>query len=203
MNATMNRIALIAISLLLMIVAGSCNDINKQESPVSLIVSNSQVLTRIDLAGDPAGSTECQKNVSEIHLTSVVVGGNFPPVTNTAVTIADLNQIKVDRYQVSYVRVDGGHLVPAPFVRSTSVVLAAGASGTPSTFVVFDPNALNQAPFAALLPQNGGVDPETGKPIITMDVILTFFGQTLAGERVSGNTRMTIDFCFSCGGCAP
>ena len=200
MNAVMNRIALIAISLLLMIVAGSCNDINKQESPVSLIVSNSQILTRIDLAGDPAGSTECQKNVSEIHLTSVVVQ---PPTTNTVVSGADLNQIKVDRYQVSYVRVDGGHLVPAPFVRSTSVVLAAGASGTPSTFVVFDPNALNQAPFAALLPQNGGVDPETGKPIITMDVILTFFGQTLAGERVSGNTRMTIDFCFSCGGCAP
>ena len=62
--------------------------------------------------------------------------------------------------------------------------------------------ALNQAPFAALLPQNGGIDPETGKPIITMDVILTFFGQTLAGERVSGNTRLTLDFCFSCGGCS-
>jgi hypothetical protein len=99
------------------------------------------------------------------------------------------------------VRVDGGHLVPAPFVRSTSLVIAAGGSAEGTTFLVFDPNALNQAPFAALLPQNGGVDPETGRPIITMDVITTFFGQTLAGERVSGNTRETLDFCFSCGGC--
>jgi len=109
--------------------------------------------------------------------------------------------VKIDRYQVSYVRVDGGHLVPAPFVRSTSLVIAPGGTAEGTTFIVFDPNALNQAPFAALLPQNGGVDPETGRPIITMDVITTFFGQTLAGERVSGNTRMTLDFCFSCGGC--
>lgn len=198
MNATMNKIALITISVLLLIVAGSCNDINKQEAPVSLVVSNTQNLSRIDLAGDPAGSTKCQQNVSDVHLTSVVLQ---PPTTNTNVSSADLNQIKVDRYQVSYVRVDGGHLVPAPFVRSTSLVIAAGGSAAPTTFQIVDPNALNQAPFAALLPQNGGVDPETGRPIITMDVVMTFFGQTLAGERVSGNTRMTLDFCFSCGGC--
>ena len=201
MKLTMNKIALAALSMLLMIVAGSCNDINKQESPVSLVVSNTQNLHRLDLAGDPAGSTNCQQSIGTVHLTSVVV--QAPLATpNPNVSGADLNQIKIDRYQVSYVRVDGGHLVPAPFVRSTSTVIAANGSSEGTTFVVFDPNALNQAPFAALLPQNGGVDPETGKPIITMDVILTFFGQTLAGERVSGNTRMTLDFCFSCGGCA-
>jgi hypothetical protein len=201
MKLTMNRIALLAISVLLMVVAGSCNDVNKQESPVSLIVSNTQNLHHIDLAGDPAGSTNCQQSIGTVHLTSVVVQ---PPLANPNPNVsgADLNQIKIDRYQVSYVRVDGGHLVPAPFVRSTSTVLAANGTADGTTFVVFDPNALNQAPFAALLPQNGGVDPETGKPIITMDVILTFFGQTLAGERVSGNTRLTLDFCFSCGGCS-
>jgi hypothetical protein len=200
MNLTMNnKVALAAASVVLMLVAGSCNDINKQESPVSLVVSNTQLLHRIDLAGDPAGSTKCQGSIGTVHLASVVVE---PPVTNTNVSGADLNQIKVDRYQVSYVRTDGGKLVPAPFVRSTSLVLAANGSAEGTTFVVFDPNALNQAPFAALEPQNGGVDPETGKPIITMDVIMTFFGQTLAGERVSGNTRMTMDFCFQCGGCS-
>lgn len=201
MKLTMNKIALAALSMLLMIVAGSCNDINKQESPVSLVVSNTQNLHRLDLAGDPAGSTNCQQSIGTVHLASVVVQAPLA-APNPNVSGADLNQIKIDRYQVSYVRVDGGHLVPAPFVRSTSTVIAANGSSEGTTFVVFDPNALNQAPFAALLPQNGGVDPETGKPIITMDVILTFFGQTLAGERVSGNTRMTLDFCFSCGGCA-
>src|SRR6266550_1202256 len=201
MKRTMNRIALVALSMLLMIVAGSCNDINKQESPVSLVVTNTQHLHRLDLAGDPTGSTACQGNIAEIHLNSVVVQPSLAN-PNPNISGADLNQVKIDRYQVSYTRVDGGHLVPAPFVRSTSITIEAGGASDGTTFVIFDPNALNQAPFAALLPQNGGVDPETGKPIITMDVITTFFGQTLAGERVSGNTRMTLDFCFSCGGCA-
>jgi hypothetical protein len=201
MKVNMKRIALIAASVVLMLVAGSCNDINKQEAPVSLVVSNTQDLHKIDLAGDPTGSTNCQKGIGTVHLANVTIQ---PPLANPNpnVSQAELNQVKVDRYQVSYFRADGGHLVPAPFVRSTSIVLAENGSAEGTTFVVFDPNALNQAPFAALLPQNGGVDPETGKPIITMDVIMTFFGETLAGSRVSGNTRFTLDFCYSCGGCS-
>lgn len=201
MNLNMKKIALVASSALLMVVAGSCNDINKQSSPVSLVASNTQDLHQIDLAGDPTGSTKCQGDIAKVHLASVVI----QPVStnpNPNVSGADLNQIKVDRYQVSYQRIDGGHLVPAPFVRSTSLILASNGSSDATSFIAFDPNALNQAPFAALLPQNGGVDPETGKPIITMDVALTFFGTTLAGEHVTGNTHMTLDFCFSCGGCS-
>lgn len=199
MNLNVKRIALTAASILLMLATGSCNDINKQEAPVSLVVSNTQLLHQLDLAGDPAGSTKCQGNVATVLMQSVVL--QTKP-TGTGLTGADLNQIKIDRYQVSYVRADGGHLVPAPFVRSTSTFIQSGGQAQGTNFVIFDPNAINQAPFAALLPQNGGRDPETGRPIITMDVILTLFGQTLAGERVSGNTRMTLDFCFSCGGCA-
>jgi hypothetical protein len=200
MNLNMKKVALVATSALLMLVAGSCNDINKQEAPVSLVVSSDQKLHLIDLAGDPPGSTKCQGDLALIHLANVTVqpGLSNP---NPNVSGADLNQIKVDRYEVSYTRTDGGHLVPAPFVRSTSVVIGANSSSDGSSFLAFDPNAINQAPFAALLPQNGGVDPETGKPIIGLDVTTTFFGQTLAGSRVSGNTHMTLNFCFACGGC--
>ena len=198
MNRNRKRVAIAAAAVILLLAAGSCNDINRQESPVSLVVSDTQILHLIDLAGDPPGSVKCQQNVDTVHLTTVIVQ---PPITNTNVTSADLNQVNIDRYQVSYVRIDGGHLVPAAFVRSTSIIIAAGGTGAPGTLQLVDPNALNQAPFAALLPQNGGVDPETGKRIISMDVITTFFGQTLAGERVSGSTRISLDFCFACGGC--
>jgi len=199
MNLNVNKIGLAAVSGVLMLVAGSCNDINRQEAPVLLVVSNTQELHRLDLAGDAPGSTKCQGNIATVHMQSVVLQ---PPTTNPNVTAADLNQIRIDRYQVSYVRTDGGHLVPAPFVRSISTVIAAGAAAEGTNFQAFDPGAVNQAPFAALLPQNGGRDPETGKPFVVMDVILTVFGQTLAGERVSGNTRLSLEFCFSCGGCA-
>ena|SRR5712691_8721755 len=199
MTRNMNRIALTAAAMLLVLAAGACNDINRQEAPVALVVTNTQNLHQLDLAGDVTGSTKCQQTIATIHMRSVLLER---PSTNPNLSTADLNTIKVDRYRVSYVRVDGGHLVPAPFVRSISTTVGVGATAEGTNFVAFDPNAIFQAPFAALQTQNGGRDPETGRTIITMDVILEVFGTTLAGERVTGNTRMTLDFCFSCGGCA-
>jgi len=81
-------------------------------------------------------------------------------------------------------------------------LLAGGSGQSLNNFLGFEVGALSQAPFAALTPSGGGRDPETGKTVVTMDVILTIFGDTLAGERVSGSTRLTLDFCYSCGGCA-
>jgi hypothetical protein len=114
----------------------------------------------------------------------------------------DFNDVKLDRYQVTYQRTDGGKLTPPSFVRSTAQVLTAGgAPESLSDFIVFETNAFNLAPFAALLPQNGGRDPETGLGFVKMDIILTVFGETLAGERVQGSARFPVNFCFNCGGC--
>ena len=200
MNRNRKRVVIAAAAAILLLAAGSCNDINRQSSPIDLVVSNTQNLTRLDLAGDATGSTKCREDIAKIHILPLNIQGPST-LPNPNLTPADLNQVKIDRYRISYVRADGGHLVPAPFVRSISTLVTVGSTSDATTFQVFDPNALNQAPFAALLPQNGGHDPETGKSIITMDVILEVFGQTLAGERVAGSTRMTLDFCFSCGGC--
>jgi hypothetical protein len=200
MNRNRKRVVIAAAAVVMLLAAGSCNDINKQSAPVSLVVTNTQNLHLLDLAGDPTGSTKCQQTIAVVHLQAIQL--QSPSTTNPNITPANLDQVKIDRYRVSYVRVDGGHLVPAPFVRSTSSLIGINGTADASNFQAFDPNALNQAPFAALLPQNGGVDPETHKPIITMDVILEVFGQTLAGEPVSGSTRLTLDFCFSCGGCS-
>ena len=202
MDLTMKKIVITAGSMLLLLVAAGCKDSNKQEAPVRLLVGNTQVLHTLDLAGDPAGSNKCQQSIGSIVLTSQVLE---PGTTNGNITPVEegfLNTINVDRYVVSYQRVDGGKLVPPPIVRSTGVILAPNGSSTPTSFDVFDPNIFAQAPFASLLPQNGGVDPETGRPAITLDVIMTFFGTTVAGERVSGTTRFSLSFCVQCGGCS-
>ncbi len=200
MNRNRKRVAIVAAAVILLLAAGSCNDINRQSSPIDLIVTNTQILHRLDLAGDPVGSMACQQNIATVQILALQIEPPFAS-PNPNLTRADLNQVKIDRYRISYVRADGGHLVPAPFVRSISSLVTVGSSSSATGFQAFDPNALNQAPFAALLPQNGGRDPETGRATVTMDVILEVFGQTLAGERVAGSTRMTLDFCFSCGGC--
>lgn len=181
----------------LALIAGCSGDLSKSSSPVSLVVTNTQTLQRIDIA--PAAAN-CDQDIATVNMHAILLTNPSNP--NLPVD-GRFNTVQLTGYRVSYVRRDGGTLVPAPFTRAISGTLDVnGADVGLNSFLGFEPGALNQAPFAALLPSGGGKDPETGKKTVTMDLILEVFGQTLAGERVSGSTRLTLDFCYSCNGCA-
>lgn len=190
------RIALIAATALLSVAILSCNSVARESGPVLLVVSGTQNLNQIDLQ---AGATGCTKSLGTVLISVHLLQNQADP---TRPVSNGLNDVKLDRYEVTYLRTDGGKLLPPSFVRSTSQLLTAGgAASSLSDFIAFETNAFNQAPFAALLPQNGGKDPDTGLRFVKMDIILTVFGQTLAGERVSGSARFPVNFCFNCGGC--
>jgi hypothetical protein len=91
--------------------------------------------------------------------------------------------------------------VPAPFVRSIDTLVQSGAP-IGSKFTVVEADAVTQSPFAALLPQNGGRDAETGRPVVKLEVILEVFGETLAGDNVYDSTAFPLEFCYACGGCS-
>ena len=171
----------------------SSNEITQSASPVELVVSNSQILNIIDLAGDPPGDEEedCKSDVADIEL-SVRVKNPLDGQNQT------FNDVKVTRYRVSYVRTDGGTLVPPPFVKAIDMLLS-GNESSGGVFQLFQTDVFTQAPFAGFL--LNGRDLETNRPFIRMDVIMDFFGETLAGANVSGRTRMTLEFCANCGGC--
>ena len=168
---------------------GCSGELTDSGAPVELVVTNSQNVSQIDLAG----GTNCSSTIGTINLQvlpkSGAAAGNFV-------------QVRVTRYRVSYQRTDGGRTVPQTFVRSTDQLLAVGGSASLSGFVVLEGDATIQAPFAALLPQNGGRDPDTQRPVVKMDVIVEIFGETLSGDRVYDATRFPLDFCYSCGGCS-
>jgi hypothetical protein len=167
-------------------------DLNRASSPVDLVVTNTQNISQIDLL---PGAANCGQTIGTINIQAIVKNQNT--------TDNRFNDVRITRYRVSYVRTDGGKTVPAPFVRSTDqLVTANGGATSLGSFLVVDADALTQAPFAALIPTNGGRDPETNRPVVRMDVIVELFGQTLAGENVSGSTRFPLDFCYDCGGCA-
>jgi hypothetical protein len=189
--AKMKSRMLTAVVMAATLIPGCTNDLTRNESPVELIVTNTQNLFVIDTSG----GTGCDELIGTIEMKSVLKGTQGP--------IGDqrFNDVRVFRYQVSYVRTDGGRTVPAPFVQSIDTLLTTGGSPQGSNFLVFREEALSQAPFAALQPQNGGRDPDTGSRFVRMDVVLTVFGRTLAGEDVSGTTRIPLEFCFDCGGC--
>lgn len=176
--------------------AGCSGDLSRSSAPVNLVVTTNQTIHRIDVSPVATG---CDVQLGTITVQSLLVTNpNNPNLPNDN----RFNDVQLTGYRVSYVRRDGGTLVPAPFTRSASGTVTLGGSANLGSFVVFEPSALTQAPFAALTTSGGGRDPETGRTTVTMDVIVEVFGQTLAGERVSGTTRFTVDFCFACNGCA-
>ncbi|HSP34187.1 MAG TPA: hypothetical protein VLU46_07730, partial [Thermoanaerobaculia bacterium] len=174
----------------------SCSsDISRNSSPVNLVVTNVPNIFRIDLAGNTAGSTACGQDLGAINIEA-----RLKHPSNTS---QQFNDVRITRYRVSYQRTDGGTAVPAPFVISMDQLVTANGGVTAlSKFVVLRSEAMVQAPFASLIPGNGGRDPETGRSRVDMDVIVEVFGQTLAGTSVSGATRFPLEFCYNCGGCA-
>ncbi|HJQ36850.1 MAG TPA: hypothetical protein VKB93_06910 [Thermoanaerobaculia bacterium] len=183
------RNSLIVAAALAAALSGCSGELANNSSPVELVVTNTQTISRIDLAGG-AG---CTGTVGAINMTVIPKNGS---------AIGDFLQVRVTRYRVSYQRTDGGSQVPQSFVRATDQLLSVGSSASPlSNLVVLETDAINQSPFAALLPQNGGRDPVTGRPVVQMDVIVEIFGETLSGDRVYDATRFPLDFCYQCNGC--
>jgi len=192
MRTTMNKkIAWAALAMAAAVFAGCSSELTDNSAPVELVVTNTQTLTQLDIA--PNDDPECDASVGTINLQVIP--------KNASVT-SDFTQVRVTRYRVSYQRTDGGRQVPAPFVRSIDTLVGVGAIGALTNFVILEGSAVNQAPFAALLPQNGGRDPDTGQRTVKMDVIVEIFGETLGGENVYDATRFPLDFCYDCGGCA-
>lgn len=177
----------------LVLVTGCSNEIGRTSSPVTLVVTNTQAIQRVDTA---PGAANCNRDIGTISVQALIKN-------QTVISDQRFNDVRITSYTVNYVRTDGGKLVPASFTRSKDALITLGSSATPlSSFLILEPDALTQAPFAALQPNNGGRDPETGRTTVQMDVIVTVFGETLAGEKVSGTTRFPLDFCYQCNGCA-
>jgi outer membrane murein-binding lipoprotein Lpp len=186
-------IRIAAFSAAALSLAGCSSEITKSSSPVELIATNTQTLNRIDVL---ANAQNCNQPVGTIQVQAIIKN----PASQT--TNSTFEQVKLSSYNVSYVRTDNGKTVPASFTRSIDGLLTPGGGATSlNSFLILQPEALNQAPFAALLPQNGGRDPDTLSSTIHMDVVVTIFGQTLAGDNVSASTRFPLDFCYNCNGC--
>jgi hypothetical protein len=180
-----------------LLLLGCSNEISKSSSPVELIVTNSMTVHTFDIA---PGAANCNQSFGSIELHAITKNPNAQ--TGGGPTNTTFEQVRVTRYTVSYTRTDGGKQVPAPFTNSLDILLTpGGGTSTVPNFIIFHTAALTQAPFVALLPQNGGRDPDTLQPIIRMDVAVTVSGQTLAGDQVSDTTHFPLNFCYNCGGC--
>lgn len=191
MNDMKKRLSLMAVAVAAMASLSCSSELTNNSAPVEFVVTNTQNLSRLDI--NPATTdTDCNQPIGTI---------NMQVIPKSTAATGSLVQVRVQRYRVSYRRTDGGTVVPAAFVRSIDTLVAPGAS-VGSNFTVLEADALSLAPFAALLPQNGNRDPQTGRSTVQLEVILEVFGETLAGDNVYDSTAFPLEFCFDCGGCS-
>ena len=180
------RTRLIYLLAAVVLAATGCSESNRNTSPVELRAATQINEPFVDLAAPPDAEA-----VADVLLTLVQ--------KNPDATSGTFNDVKLRSYRVSYVRTDGGTTVPASFVVPVNQLLEVGQPSTVlDNFIAFEPTARNNAPFAALLPQNGGRDAQTGRQFIDMDVRVEIFGETLAGEDVYAATRFPVTFCYGC-----
>ena len=105
---------------------------------------------------------------------------------------AGFQDVQVNQYVIHYHRADGGTRVPPDQIFATGEHLPSPGSITLNDFPVLSQTALQGTPFDALLPFNGGVDPETGSNEIRLFYDVTFYGQTVSGQRVQSETATAI-----------
>ena len=192
MRTMKNKIALLALAAATLALGGCSSEMVNDAAPVELVVTNTQNLHRLDI--DPLnGDDECNENVGTINMAVIAKG--------TDESAGPFEQVRVRTYRVSYRRIDGGTLVPAPFVRPIDTLIAVGGDSGDTVFQLAEAGIFDRAPFAALQPQNGGVDAETGKRSVTLQVIVEVFGETLNGDDVYDATSFPLEFCYGCGGC--
>lgn len=96
--------------------------------------------------------------------------------------------VTVQSYTVHFRRTDGGTVVPPDKTFGAGVLVPSGGTATLSNFPILASSDIQLSPFDQLLPFNGGIDRETRSNQIQMAYEITFFGHTVAGQRVKSET---------------
>ncbi|HVS02785.1 MAG TPA: hypothetical protein VMT16_08455 [Thermoanaerobaculia bacterium] len=123
--------------------------------------------------------------IDQIDLQSVVLAGGG----------SSLQQVELQAYEVTYRRVDAGTRVPPPLVESIFGIIPAGGTTTLDNLPVLGPEQLLVPPLSDLLFVNGALDTETGSDVITLELRVRFFGETLNGTDVASEPiRFSIRF---------
>ena len=114
---------------------------------------------------------------------------------NPAAGTTTLMNVEMTSYEVRYERVDAGTRVPPPLVQGIFGVAPVNGTTVYDNLVIMGAEQFLNPPIEDLFFINGGIDSETGSPVITLRFRLRFFGRTLTGDAVATETA-TFDIEF-------
>jgi hypothetical protein len=113
-------------------------------------------------------------------------------------TLNASQDVRILRWVITPERNDGGTTASPQAVFDQGVVIPAGGINVLENWRVYPVEYLDEIPLAYLLPENGGVDPETASRHIRQRFMLQLFGETMSGKSVA-SIPIPIQYNFFCG----
>ena len=108
---------------------------------------------------------------------------------------SSLMNVEMESYEVRYSRADGASRVPTNLVRQVFGVAPINGTQQYDNLPIFTFAQFEEEPLSDLQFVNGGLDQETGKTTIVLNIEMRFFGRTLSGDRVQTEPiSFTVDF---------
>jgi hypothetical protein len=156
---------------------GCTNKEAETESPVFLTVSIASQPITVDVG-----------TVAPVVISSLTIASHLKDPSQS--DPQGFSSVLLESYTVHFRRVDGGTRVPADLNFPSGALVPSGGSTALTNNTILPASMKQLSPFDQLLPFNGGFDRETGKAEIDMAFDITFFGHTVAGQRVATETAV-------------
>ncbi len=187
----MKRITSVGVVLAAALVLVSCggnSTLDDTEAVVYITVEIDTYNPDIDICGYIAAGTDVT-----IETMNVVSTGKAPDIT-----LGPNQDVRILRWVITPERNDGGSTASPQAIFDQGILVPAGGSTDLENWRVYPVEYLNEIPLAYLMPENGGIDPETANRNIRQRLVLQMFGETVSGKSVA-SIPQPIQFNFFCG----
>lgn len=179
------QLGLIAILGVVVVSCGGGSNLTDSEAPVVLTVDVVLYNPDIDI---------CQQSGVDITITNMVVQST---AKSPDVTLGPSADVIIDRWVITPARDDGGSTASPQWTYDQSVYVEGGGRANLENYRVYPAEYFEVEPLVYLMPENGGVDPDTGRRNIRQRLTLQMFGKTISGKSVS-TVPSPIAFNFTC-----
>ena len=186
----MKRINGIGILLAAVLVLASCggnSTLDDTEAAVYITVEIDEVNPDIDICSYLAFGTDVAVSKMTVQSTPKAPGVGLGPQQD----------VRITRWAITPSRTDGGSTPSPEYIIDQGIIVPAGGATDLENYRVYPVEYLDDSPLSNLLPENGGVDPETGNRNIRQTLTLQMFGETMSGKSVASLPQV-IQFNFFC-----
>jgi len=132
---------------------------------------------------------------ADVFIESMTVQSN---AKSPDVSLGSQQDVRITRWVITPERTDGGSTASPEAIYDQGIIVPAGGSTDLENWRIYPVEYLDELPLGHLLPENGGVDPETGNRNIRQRLVLQLFGRTMSGKSVA-SVPQPIQFNFFCG----